>query len=101
MANTKSAKKRIRVQATKRLRNLAVESKIKTLCKSAITQIETNRDTAQSSLKTAIVALDKAASKGILHINKVARKKSQLMKKSAKPITQSPVTTTGKKRKAS
>lgn len=101
MANTKSAKKRIRVQATKRLRNLAIESKVKTLCKSAITQAGTGSDSAQSSIKTAIVALDKAASKGILHKNKIARKKSQLMRKSAKPITQPPVTTTNKKRKAS
>lgn len=101
MANTKSAKKRIRVQATKRLRNLAIESRVKTLCKSAMTQVETNAGTAQNSIRTAIVALDKAASKGILHKNKIARKKSQLMRKSAKPVTQPPVTTTNKKRKAS
>lgn len=101
MANTKSAQKRIRVQAKKRLRNLAVESKVKTLCKSAIAQVETGKDTAKSSIKTAIVALDKAASKGILHKNKVARKKSQLMKKVAATPSSSAVTATVKKRKAS
>lgn len=81
MANTKSAKKQIRVQAKKKLRNTAIKSKIKTIYKSAVTQIETKPNERQKAISVVFSELDKAAAKGVIHKNKAARKKSRLLKK--------------------
>ena len=79
MANIKSAKKRIKVTQTKTLRNQMVVSALKTLIKKFETHI-TNNDVAlaKTELSNVTKALDMAASKGIIHKNKAARKKSKL-----------------------
>ena len=77
MANIKSAKKRIKVAKVKTERNRAYKSAIRTLMKNAINSPESEK---QNNITLAIQKLDKAASKGILHKNTVARKKSYLMK---------------------
>ena len=66
----------------KRLRNKSVQ----TLCKTRVTQAEGlifsgELEAAQSAVAAAIIALDKAAEKGILHTNNTARRKSRLIKK--------------------
>ncbi|MBR5712468.1 MAG: 30S ribosomal protein S20 [Lachnospiraceae bacterium] len=81
MANIKSAKKRILVIETKTLRNKIIKSKIKTLTKKVDAAVAAgDKDLAQSNLTTAIVAIDKAAAKGIFHKNTAARKVSRLQR---------------------
>ncbi len=79
MANIKSAKKRILVIETKTLRNKIIKSKVKTMIKKVEAAVAAGDKTlATSCLKDAIVAIDKAAAKGIYHKNNAARKVSRL-----------------------
>ena len=81
MANIKSAKKRILVIQTKTLRNKMVKSKVKTLVKKVEAAIAAaDKAAAATALKNAVVAIDKAAVKGIFHKNTAARKVSRLTK---------------------
>ncbi|MCQ2538185.1 MAG: 30S ribosomal protein S20 [Lachnospiraceae bacterium] len=81
MANIKSAKKRISVIETKTLKNKMVKSKLKTLVKKVDAAVAaSDKAAAAEALKEAVVALDKAAAKGILHKNTAARKVSRLTK---------------------
>jgi small subunit ribosomal protein S20 len=83
VANTRSARKRIRTNERKRVRNQMYRSRAKTFIKKAEQDIfsgEATDETAES-IREAIRTLDKAANKGILHRNNVARRKSRLMKK--------------------
>ena len=84
MANHKSALKRIRSSERKRVRNRVLRSKARTEVKKARAFIQTSdaADARQATLE-AIRTLDKAASKGILHANNAARRKSRLMKRLA------------------
>ncbi len=81
MANIKSALKRIRSSARKRARNKPVRSALKTYVKSAQMQIAAGSDESPQAVVLAISALDKAASKGIIHKNQAARRKARLMAK--------------------
>ncbi len=81
MPNIKSAKKRVKVNSTKAERNKALNSALKTEIKKANAAIEANADNKQEQVKVAITAIDKAASKGLLHKNNAARKKSALATK--------------------
>lgn len=78
MAHHKSAKKRIRSNKAKQERNKTALSKVKTLVK----KVYTTDDKAQAEtyLKEAVATLDKQATKGRIHKNNVARKKSALTK---------------------
>ncbi|MBU0473961.1 MAG: 30S ribosomal protein S20 [Bacteroidetes bacterium] len=76
MAHHKSAKKRIRQSETKRVRNQAALSKMKTLIKKVNATKE--KATAEIVLKEAISYIDKSVSKGRLHKNTAARRKSSL-----------------------
>ncbi len=79
MANIKSAKKRILVTETKTLKNKIIKSKVKTLIKKVDAAVAAGDKTvASASLKEAVVAIDKAAAKGIFHKNNAARKVSRL-----------------------
>ncbi len=81
MANIKSAIKRIRSSARKQKRNRVVRGQARSAVKKArVTLAEGKRDEAQASLKEAIIALDHAAGKGVIHKNSAARRKSRLMK---------------------
>lgn len=80
MANIKSAIKRIRVAEKKQLRNRPVRSSLKTFVGKARRLIDAGQvEDAARAVVTAISALDKAASKGIIHRNNAARRKSRLM----------------------
>ena len=81
MPNIKSAKKRVKVIATKTARNKAINSALKTEIKKANTAIEANTDNKAEAVRVAIKAIDKAAAKGVLHKNTAARKKSSLARK--------------------
>ena len=82
MANTKSAKKAIKVQERRRARNQMVKSQVKTSLRRA-NEIVTgqSQDEAKAQVVKAVSALDKAVAKGVVHRNQAARKKSRLMKK--------------------
>ncbi len=81
MPNIKSAKKRVKVTATKTLRNKAINTALKTDIKKANIALENKDANATSAVKVAIKAIDKATAKGILHKNTAARKKSALAQK--------------------
>jgi len=85
MANIKSAKKRIKVTYRRTLRNKRLKSALRTVIRKfehALTSA--NREEAAAALKKALVAIDKAATKGILHKNNAARKKSRLSRRFSK-----------------
>jgi len=76
MAQHKSAEKRARTSERKRARNKAAFSKLKTLSKNVYSN-EGKADL-EGKLKEAVSALDKMVSKGRMHRNTAARKKSAL-----------------------
>ena len=78
MANTKSAIKRIGQNENRRLRNRAVRTKVRGLMKTARGTQGTEQRTA---VLDAIRALDKAVTKGVIHRNTAARKKSALARR--------------------
>lgn len=81
MANIKSAKKRIKVIETKTLRNKMIKSKVKTLVKKVDAAVVAgDKALAAAALKDAVVAIDKAAAKGVFHKNTAARKVSRITK---------------------
>ena len=80
MANIKSAIKRIRTTNRNEKRNKAIKSSLKTSIKSAKSLIVSKGKDIEKFIKIAIVNLDKAVSKGVLHKNAAAKKKSRLMK---------------------
>ena len=81
MANIKSAKKRIKVIATKTAHNKSIKSRVKTIIKKVEVAVENgDKATAKAALSDAIKAISSAASKGIYHKNTAARKISNLTK---------------------
>ena len=85
MANIKSQKKRILTNEKARLRNNSYKSELKTLIRKVDAAVESgNKDAATETLRNASRKLDKAVSKGVLHKNTAANKKSGLAKKVAK-----------------
>ncbi len=78
MANHKSAKKRIRTNEKKRVRNKITSTRIKSTMKKVLGSEK--RDEAEKNYKEAVALLDKSATRGRIHRNNAARKKSQLTK---------------------
>jgi len=84
VANIKSQMKRNRTNEKRRLRNKAVKSELKTHVRRARQAIdEGDKKAAQEALRTAARKLDKAVSKGVIHKNQAANRKSALAKKVA------------------
>ena len=81
MANTKSAIKRIRTSEKRRLRNRTVRSRVRSALKTARTAVTTAGEDARTAVLQAIRTLDKAVTKGVVHPNTAARKKSALARK--------------------
>lgn len=79
MANIKSQIKRNKTNEIARERNKAVKSEIRTRTKSAVTAVGSENE--ENALRLAMKRIDKAASKGIIHKNQAANKKSGLMKR--------------------
>ncbi len=81
MANIKSQKKRILTNAKAQTRNKAVKSELKTRVKVAVrtATAEPGSELSAEALKMAMKRLDKAATKGIIHKNQAANRKSKLM----------------------
>ena len=82
MANIKSQKKRILTNEKARLRNNAAKSELKTAIRAVNTAVESaDKDAAAAALLSAGRKLDKAVSKGVLHKNNAANRKSAISKK--------------------
>jgi small subunit ribosomal protein S20 len=85
MANSRSARKRIRSSERKHVRNRAVKSAVRTkVIKARHALLEEGAATGEAELHAAIKALDRAAEKGILHRNNVRRRKSRLASMAAR-----------------
>ena len=84
MPNIKSAIKRTRVSERRHIRNRSAKSAVRTFVKTAERSIRTasvSEALTVEAVAKALKELDSAASKGILHKNNAARRKSRLMKK--------------------
>jgi small subunit ribosomal protein S20 len=82
MANIKSQIKRNKQNEQARLRNKAVKAELRTRIKNVVSAAEASEET-EAGLRLAIKRLDMAASKGIIHKNQAANRKSRLMKRVA------------------
>ncbi|MBO0853072.1 MAG: 30S ribosomal protein S20 [Nocardia sp.] len=79
MANIKSQMKRIRTNEAARVRNQSVKSGLRTsIRKFREAAAAGQKDEALALLRSASKSLDKAASKGVIHANQAANKKSAL-----------------------
>jgi small subunit ribosomal protein S20 len=84
VANIKSQIKRNRTNERARQRNVAVKSALKTAVRRFRTAAEAgDAAAAQQALTVASKALDKAASKGVIHKNQAANRKSGMAKRAA------------------
>jgi small subunit ribosomal protein S20 len=85
MANSRSARKRIRSSERKHIRNRAVKSAVRTkVIKARHALLEEGGTGSDAELHAAIRALDRAAEKGVLHRNNVRRRKSRLASMAAR-----------------
>lgn len=81
MANIKSQIKRNRTNEKARLRNKAVKSEVKTYVRAVREAVAAgDKEAAVAALAVASRKLDKAATKGVIHKNQVANRKSGLAK---------------------
>jgi small subunit ribosomal protein S20 len=80
----KSAKKQLRKSREQRLRNQATRSRVKTAIRAARAAVDARAPEAETVVRQASAIVDKAASKGALHPNAAARRKSRLAKRALK-----------------
>ena len=84
MANIKSQLKRIKTNKLATDRNKAVKSELKTYIRKFRALADAGKaDEAREALKAASTKLDKAVSKGVIHANQAANKKSAMAKKAS------------------
>ena len=84
MANIKSQLKRIKTNRAATERNKAIKSEFKTAIRRFREAADTgNAEQAQEALKAASTKLDKAVSKGVIHKNQAANKKSAMGQRAA------------------
>jgi len=87
MPNTKSAKKRLRQNDTRRDRNRAIKSTMRTQIRKVREAIKAGDvESAEKEYRLAVIKLDRAGARNIIHRNSAARTKSRLQRaiKSAK-----------------
>ncbi len=79
MANSLSARKRVRQSEKSRLLNASQRSHVRTSIKKVLAAIAAgDKNAAESAYKTAVPAIDRSVSQGLMHRNKAARHKSRL-----------------------
>lgn len=82
MANIKSAIKRAKTNEARRAHRAAQKSAMRTVVKKFLAAVENNdKELAAKTLREATRTLDKAVTKGLIHKNAAARKKSRLTSK--------------------
>ena len=80
MAHSKQARKRVRVNERKAQENRVYRSASRTLIRRALEAIENgDEETARDAVARAVRQLDKTASRGVIHRNNAARRKSRLI----------------------
>jgi len=85
LANTKSAKKRIRQNEKRRIRNREVVSRTRTYVKLAGEAIDNgDYSVSEQAVHKAISEIDRSAQKGVIHKNNAARSKSRLIARLSK-----------------
>jgi small subunit ribosomal protein S20 len=84
VANTRSARKRIKQNEKRRLRNRALRSAIRSAVKTARAAVAGKAPKAAEDVHAAIRELDRAVSRGVIHRNTAARKKSSLARSLAR-----------------
>ena len=84
MPNIKSAKKRVKVTAKKNLRNRIVKTSMRNSVKKFEAAMEADPRNAAVQLNVTTYAIDRAASKGVIHKNAANRKKARLAKQLSK-----------------
>jgi len=81
VANIKSQIKRIKTKEKARLRNKAVKSELKTYVRKVREAVVAgDKEAATAALQAASRKLDKAVSKGVIHANQAANRKSAIAK---------------------
>jgi small subunit ribosomal protein S20 len=83
VANIRSQIKRNRQTIKHQARNKAVRSELRTRAKRAQSAIAAGTENSAEELRLAIKRIDKAASKGVIHKNQAANRKSRLMRRAA------------------
>ncbi|MBD3306516.1 30S ribosomal protein S20 [candidate division KSB3 bacterium] len=82
MANHKSAIKKMRQDEERRLRNKMYKTRMKTAVKNVEAALNAqDKEAAKQAFRDAVPVIDRVASKGVIHKNKAARKKSRLAKR--------------------
>jgi small subunit ribosomal protein S20 len=91
VANIKSQIKRNRQTVKRTARNKSVRSELRTRTKTAQGALVSDPESADEAIRLAVKRIDKAASKGVIHKNQAANRKSRLMKRHAAASAESPV----------
>lgn len=79
MANSAQARKRARQSENRRLHNMALRSRFRTVVKRVLKAIKAgDKESATGAFKVAVPVIDTMVNKGIIHQNKAARHKSRL-----------------------
>ncbi len=81
MANSRSAKKRVRASERKRVANQIAKTKYKTAVKKVVMSAESGDEDLSQKISEAFSKIDKAAKIGAIHKNQAARRKSRLVKR--------------------
>lgn len=82
MANIKQQKKRVLTNEKRRVRNQAYKSELKTMVRKTREAVEAgDKDLAVKNLQATNRKLDIAVSKGVIHRNQAANRKSKLAKR--------------------
>jgi len=81
VANTRSAIKRMKQSEQRRQRNRAARSTIRSSVKTARTALAGKSSDSRAAVQEAIRTLDRAVTRGVMHRNTAARKKSALARK--------------------
>jgi small subunit ribosomal protein S20 len=91
VANIKSQIKRNRQNERLRLKNKSVRSEMRTRTKTALSAIETGAEEGAEAIRLAVKRIDRAAAQGVIHKNQASNRKSRLMKRAAKGVSDEPV----------
>ena len=83
MANIRSQIKRNRQNETRRLRNKAVRSELRTRSKVALSAATQGAEDSPEALRLAVKRIDMAAAQGVIHKNQASNRKSRLMRRIA------------------
>jgi len=85
LANTRSAKKRMRQNGRRRTRNARLRTRARSSVRAARMAIDGGEKAgSEAAVKSAIQELDRAATKGVIHRNNAARRKGRLQKRLAR-----------------